>query len=143
MSAVLKLIDFNVIAKAEEWHNKTHKRNLKQWASNPDAKHCPDTVVGKSPIDYASDGAKMKMLNGELWEHAKKVCKKIHPSSETYCWMYTYAHYITQQEFGTDAAGRICEENYDVRGVSNDPKVRDYYQQVIKDLVRTAEAMSK
>ncbi len=138
MSAVMKLIDLNAITEADDWHSKVHKSNLKKMASNPGADNTPDTVLGKAYIDYADDATKMVLVSGPMRDILKFECTKLHISGKTYCYIYTYAHWRVQQKFGVDVAGR----EYDIRGVFNNPEIRDYFQQVVKEVVERAKAIS-
>ena len=141
MSAVMKLIDVNAIAEADVWHNSVDRRNHKQRASFLIVEKDPDTEVAKHYIEYADDATKMVLLT-DMRDVLKLECTKLHTSGKTYCYIYTYAIWRTQQKFGVDAAGRVSEEDYDIRGVSRKPEIRDYFQQVVKEVVDRAKAMS-
>ena len=141
MSAVMKLIDVRLIAEADDWHNSVDRRNYKARSKFLTVDYDADTVVTKHYIDNEDAAIKMALLT-TMRDILKQQCNKIHPTGNTYCHIYTYAIWRTQQKFGADAAGRITGDGYDIRGVSRKPEIRDYFQQVVREVVEQAKALA-
>lgn len=141
MSAVLKLIDVRAIAEADDWHNKVDRSNHRKRAIFLTVEKDSDTEVSKHYIEYADDATKMVLIT-TIRDVLKLECNKIHPKGNTYCHIYTYAIWRTQQKFGADAAGRVVGKDYDIRGVSRKPEIRDFFQQVVREVVERAKAMA-
>ena len=150
MSAVVKLsvLQANKIEAFDAWVTKTHRANCVNIEAFEAADKDPDTFVGGHYVRNMSDAAKIESTGIRYKQSLKNdgcsVVKEVDGTSP--CAIFTYAHWAVKLRYG-DVAGRLTDDQeaseYSRRGVSRNPEIRDYFQQVVRDLCDRAERMAK
>ena len=152
MSAVI--VKLNVVAKnqIQEWHNwinKTHRANVINLDKFEAADKDPDTFVAGHYLRSLSDEAILFAQSQEGRRYLKERCSKVKDVAGTSpCPILTAAHWQTNSKYGDRANGRMTtnrdnHKDYSARGVSREPEVRDYFQQVVRDICEVLEAKAR
>lgn len=145
--------DFSVKLNIEEfnaWLNKTHRANISNIDAFEAADKDPDTFVIGHYLRNLSDEAKLVVQTREFRQTLKALgCTAIKDIDGTSpCHVFTYVHWRAKNKFGDMTTGRMTSDrsnhkDYSARGVSRNPEIRDYFQQVGREVCEMAEAIAK
>ncbi len=149
MSAVISLnvLKNRNVDEANAWLAKAHAANLRNYDKFQATGKDPDTVLAGPYIEFADKATQEVLISQECRQMLKFECNRIRDKEgNSYCHVFTYAHWRVQQKFGADYAGRLTDDQeaneYSRRGVSRNPEIRDYFQQVVREVVERAKAMA-